>query len=378
MIIPEKLVVKQAIGTINTMTILFMTRKYPPSVGGMELFAYELSKALAAKIDLRLVTWGGNGRTKAVLIALPYLFIRSFWQLSRGGIEVIHAQDGLLAPVGYVLAKLFRKPYTVQLHGLDITYKHPLFRLVVPAAVRRAEVVFCISQAAADIAVSAGVAASKIQVIPLAVTDKMYTKDSQPDLRSKLGLAGNTKTLLTVGRLVKRKGVAWFVDKVMPELARRYPELVYVVIGDGSDRPDIEAAIKRQNLAGRVRLLGRVDEGLRAAAYNGADVFVMPNINLPGDMEGFGLVLLEAALCAKPVVAADTEGITEAIKANQNGILIPVEDAAAYINEISHILGDTKYANRLGQKARQFTLENYQWPKQAERYIELYKTLQSP
>jgi phosphatidylinositol alpha-1,6-mannosyltransferase len=165
---------------------------------------------------------------------------------------------------------------------------------------------------------------------------------------------------------------------VMPDLVDRYPNLVYLVAGEGEDRPNIEKLVKQHSLEPNVLLPGRVVDDLRLAAYNGADVFIMPNINVPGDMEGFGLVSLEAALCARPIVAAGIEGIKDALHHDKNGILVPVEDAGAYIKEISRFLDDPQYAAKFGMAAREFTLQNYQWPKVADRYIELYKNLQTP
>src|SRR5579884_1054396 len=101
------------------MKVLFITRKYPPAVGGMELFAYELSQALAVKTEVRLVKWSGYGRLRAVLWALPSLFVRSFWDLLTHKTDVIHAHDSLLAPIALVLSRLFRKPFVVVVHGLD-------------------------------------------------------------------------------------------------------------------------------------------------------------------------------------------------------------------------------------------------------------------
>jgi phosphatidylinositol alpha-1,6-mannosyltransferase len=350
---------------------LFITRKYPPSVGGMELFAFDLSQALAAKVDLRLVKWSGAGRLRAVLFALPYLFIRAFWTMFKG-VDVIYAQDGVLAPPAYVLSRLFRKPYTVQIHGLDATYKNPLFRGVVPRAIRKADTVFCISHAAAMELTKLGVDRDKIKVIPLAVNDVIYGKADRKTLLSKLDLPADSQILLTVGRLIERKGVAWFIDNVLPELVKNHPKLIYLVIGEGEHRPSIQTAIDNQKLNKHVRLLGKVDEALRVAAYNGADVFVMPNINVPGDMEGFGLVLLEAALCALPIVASDTEGIKDAIVSGQNGLLVPVRDVKAFAVAIKRLLNNSDYAKQLGQASRQHTLNNYAWGKLADEYITTY------
>jgi glycosyltransferase involved in cell wall biosynthesis len=357
------------------MRVLFITRKYPPSVGGMELFAFELSNTLARKTDLKLVKWSGTGRLQAVLVALPYLFCRAFWKLLTNKIDVIHAQDGLLAPLSFILSRLFHKPFVLVVHGLDASYRNPLFRAVVPWTMRRAAVVICISQAAAQAAQTAGVPEEKLQVIPLAVTDSLYGKSDRADLLQKLELPANTKFLLTVGRLVKRKGMAWFISNVLPGLVKQYPELVYLVIGDGRERANIQAAIDKHNLQGHVRPLGRVTDGLYEAAYNGADVFVMPNINVPGDIEGFGLVLLEASTCALPVVAADTEGILDAVEDGKNGVLVPSGDAQAFQREISRFLADPARAKRFGAQSRDFTLATYQWDKIADRYIEQYQHL---
>ena len=359
------------------MRVLFITRKYPPSVGGMETFAYDLSNALASKTDVKLVKWGGSGRLRAVLIALPYLFIRSFWALVKGGIDVIHVNDGVLAPLGYLLSRLFRKPFVVVIHGLDATYQNPIFQAVVPGALRRASAVICISQAAAEEVKRLGVASNKIQVIPLAVNDELHGKSSRQELIEQLRLSEGSLIILTVGRLVERKGVAWFIDSVLPGLVKRYPELVYLVVGEGQERPNIEAAIARHKLGQHLKLLGKVDNDLYEATYNGADIFVMPNINVPGDMEGFGLVLLEASLCALPVVAADTEGIKDAVQNGKNGVLVPVRDVAAFTRVISKFLDDKAQARQFGQQSRRFTLDNYQWSKIADRYLEQYQRLQS-
>ncbi|MDB5164481.1 MAG: glycosyl transferase group 1 [Candidatus Saccharibacteria bacterium] len=356
------------------MRILFITRKYPPSTGGMELFAFDLYTSLAAKTDTRLIKWGGSGRVKAVLVALPYVTVKAFFSLLRGGVDVIHVQDGVLAPVGYLLSQLFRKPFTVVIHGLDITYKNPLYRKSAPWTVARADVVFCISEAASTEAQQRGVPIDKIVVIPLAVRDT-YKGKTRPALLKVLDLPADAKILLTVGRLVKRKGVAWFIENVLPDLVSRHPEIVYLIVGDGEERSVVEAVIKKTDMGRHVRVLGRVSEEVRELAYSGADIFIMPNITVPGDMEGFGLVLLEASIYGLPVVATDTEGIKDAISNGKNGVLVPVSDPTAFGSAVERFLTDHKTAAKFGESSRAFTLATYQWDVLAERYIEQYKRL---
>ncbi|HSX45464.1 MAG TPA: glycosyltransferase family 4 protein, partial [Candidatus Saccharimonadia bacterium] len=250
-----------------------------------------------------------------------------------------------------------------------------VFKLLVPRSVAKADAVICISRSAAEAAVSRGVPAEKISVIPLAVNDDIFGTSSREELIHQLDLPAESKLLLTVGRLVQRKGVEWFIASVLPGLAGQFPGIVYLVAGDGPARPDIEAAIARNHMENHVRLLGRVSPELLAAAYNGVDVFVMPNIQVPGDMEGFGLVLLEAAMCERPIVASSLEGIEEAVQNDKNGKLVHTLDTETFRKQLELFLKNSEEAQAFGKQARQFTQQNYSWPTIAERYVEIYRRL---
>ena len=173
-----------------------------------------------------------------------------------------------------------------------------------------APLVVAISGATGRAAIERGVSAERFRVVPPGVLDPSRlpkrTAESGARLRNRLGLAPDTTVLLTLGRLVPRKGVRWFVSEVMSQL----PEtVVYVVAGSGSDEDAIRSAIAGIGPSGqRVLLLGQVDEGLRDALFTGADLFIMPNVVVPGDMEGFGLVAIEAAAAGALVVASALGG----------------------------------------------------------------------
>jgi len=340
----------------------------------MELLAYELYTALSERVETRLVKWGGSNALLPVV--LPLLALRSCGILLTTRIDVIHTQDGLLSPLGFVLAKLFSKPWVVVIHGLDITYQRRLYQKIVPSMVRRADAVICISQAAADACQLRGVSKDKITIIPLAVVDHWQPAAERSVLLKQLDLPVDAQLLLTVGRLVKRKGVAWFVDAVMPDLVKAHPHLMYLVVGEGDEQSAIEAAIARHQLDNHIRLLGRVSDDVRTAVYHAADIFVMPNIEVPGDIEGFGLVLLEATTFSLPTVAADIQGIRDAVTDGENGLLLQTQDAKAFQKHINEWLNNPSAARGFGAQARQFTLDTFQWEKLVVRYIELYQNLQ--
>ena len=163
-----------------------------------------------------------------------------------------------------------------------------------------------------------------------------------------LDLEPGTRILLTVGRLVPRKGVKWFVEHVMAKLPEN---VVYAIAGTGPDEQAIRDSIRAIGSAGtRVRLLGRVDDETRTALYTGADIFVMPNLPVGGDMEGFGLVALEAATAGALVVASDLEGIRDAVLEDETGVLCPSGDAECFVARITTLLGDDAERARLAQQ----------------------------
>jgi glycosyltransferase involved in cell wall biosynthesis len=162
--------------------------------------------------------------------------------------------------------------------------------------------------------------------------------------------------LATLGRLVRRKGVEWFVREVLPALPAH---VHYVVAGDGPERPAILDAAGRAGVAGRVHLLGHVDPLARAQVLGGSDIFVQPNVPVVGDMEGFGLVVVEAAMTGTPVVAARLEGISDAVADGETGVLVAPGDARAWIAALMPLIGDPAGTARSGRRFGRRAAELY-------------------
>jgi glycosyltransferase involved in cell wall biosynthesis len=357
------------------MKVLFIARKFPPSVGGMERFAFDLSNALDDEVDMVKITWGGSN--KWLPLVLPVFFVRACWVLATQKIDVIHIQDAVQAPVGWLLHVLSRKPYLVVAHGLDITFAKGGYQKIILPFVRRADAVVSISSATRDEAEKRGVDPTKSTVVTLGTHDDYGVPGpNRSALAAKLGieLAGR-KVLLTTGRLVKRKGVEWFVDTVMPGLVAKDSSVLYLVAGKGAQQEAIEAAIARHGLGDNVRLLGRVSEDVRTLLYLSSDVFVMPNIVVPGDMEGFGIVVHEAATAGLPVVASSLEGILDALEDGKNGVLVPTHDAEAFSREIGTLFADDAKRRRFGLQAREYTLATFSWRNIAQQYMAVYRKL---
>ncbi len=356
--------------------VLFIARRFPPSVGGMERFAHDLSTSLSQKITLSKITWGGSNKWLPLVFIL--FFFRASWiLLTDKQIKIIHIQDGVQAPIGWLLSKIYRKPFLIVAHGLDVTYEKLYYQKFVLPFVRRADIVISISTATQVEVLKRGVDNNKARVITIGTTDD-YGNPRPNKEKLSTSINKNLKDrllLLTTGRLVKRKGVAWFVENVLPELTETKPEILYLVAGTGSEKENIQAAIDKKNLANHVVMLGRVDDDVRALLYQSCDVFVMPNIVVRGDMEGFGIVAHEAASAGLPVVASNLEGITDALRNDKNGILVATKDNMAFKDEILKLLNNEKARRSFGKKAREYTLKEYGWENIAEQYMQVYESM---
>jgi glycosyltransferase involved in cell wall biosynthesis len=358
------------------MKVLFIARRYPPSVGGMERFAFDLSNALNKIVTMKKITWGGSN--KWLPFVLPIFFVRAFlYLLLNPDVKIIHIQDGVQAPMGWLLHIIFRKPYIVVAHGLDITYNKAHYQNIILPFVRRADKIISISSATNDEVLSRGVDRSKTQVVTLGVHDDYGTvKPDREKLSTSIGIdLSDRKLLLTTGRMVKRKGVEWFIRNALVGIVASESKVLYLVVGDGVEKESIRLATQEANLADHVAMLGRVSHEVRSLLYQSVDIFVMPNIRVSGDMEGFGIVAQEAATAQLPVVASGIEGIADALHHHKNGILIDSGNADQFKQEILLLLSDANKSRAFGARAREYTLREYSWERIASKYADVYGSL---
>lgn len=347
------------------MRLLFITRKYPPMVGGMENMCFALSKEFPKHADMTLIAWGKSQKYLPYFLSLA--LIRALFLVPIKRIDHIHLGDGLLAPLGLFLKILFRIKTTVSVHGLDITYKLPMYQFIVPKSVAHLDKVICNSNATMQECIKRGIPAEKCIVIPCGVyPEDFQVQASLEDLENIIGKSlEDKKVIITVGRLVERKGVYWFIENVFKKLDEN---TLYLVIGDGPEKERIKDLIDRLGLNERILLLGKVSSHDLKVIYNTADLFVMPNIPVPGDMEGFGIVAIEASSTGLVVVASGIEGISDAIFDGKTGYLIHSGNSSHWVEHINIHLSDS---NRFG--IRNYTEENYAWEKISLKYLACFK-----
>ncbi|KZX51328.1 hypothetical protein A3709_10950 [Halioglobus sp. HI00S01] len=344
------------------MKVLFISRAYPPVIGGIEKQNYELAAALGQKADVELIV---NTRGKAWLpIFLPWSLILGLFKAPRA--DVVLLGDAVLAPVGALLRLLTRRPVACVVHGLDITWDNAIYQSVwVKGLLSQMNRLLAVGNETIRQAVSRGLAEERCRFIPNGVATPATASEVDSSATYIEG-GDDTFHLLTLGRLIKRKGVAWFASEVMPKL----PENThYWVAGDGPCRVQLEQLVSERDLQDRVHVLGRVSELQKQALLSQVSLFVQPNIAVEGDMEGFGLVVLEAAAAGLPVVASRLEGLQDAISEGKNGVLVESGNVDAYVATIEALAADPAHATHLGEQGRDYTLTHCLWDQVADLYL---------
>jgi phosphatidylinositol alpha-1,6-mannosyltransferase len=211
------------------------------------------------------------------------------------------------------------------------------------------------------------VESAKIAVISPGVDpEEFQPREPSPEGRAGRGLEGKT-VLLTVGRLQRRKGHD-MVIKALPRILKAHPHVVYVVAGDGEERGALERLALDEGVAGSVRFLGRVPQEDLPALYNLSDVFIMANRTMPGgDVEGFGIVFLEAGACAKPVIAGASGGTADAVLDGVTGILVDGTSIEEIAEAVVRLVGQPDLRSRMGEAARRRIEAEYSWQAITER-----------
>ena len=376
-----------------SLRVTFVSHSLPPldrpdtNIGGMQRVALELHRALSVHPDIvytplvMRATWAETHRRVSPFLLRTLRDLRR--QIRRDEVDAILFSSMVTASLDTLLAGMRRKAgikSAAIVHGLDVTTDVRLYQAFVPRVFGALDAVMPVSNATGDACLSRGLPRSKLFVVPNGVDADRFSFPAAPDFSAKPSdrpslvgvvdadlLAGAGLVLCSVGRHVERKGFDWFVANVMPQLP---DDVIYVIVGEGPASERIRKAANAAGVEARVALVGRVSEDELQKLYAGADLFVMPNVPVAGDMEGFGVVMLEAGLSGAPAIAAGIEGILDVISPGENGTLVPTGDAAAFTAAIMRYHGRHDLVVEAAKRARDYTIATFGWTAVADRYVE--------
>jgi glycosyltransferase involved in cell wall biosynthesis len=258
-------------------------------------------------------------------------------------------------------------------YGVELRWvksRLPVFKPFVRWAVRSADAVTAIStHTAREIR---ELASREVSIIPFGAAVRTDAAGSAA------GSAPGSKepVILFAGRLVERKGVRYLIDAL--RLVRERVPARLVIVGQGSERPALEARVRELGLSDAVRFTGFVSAAELEALYRGCSLFVLPAVtDAKGDTEGLGTVLLDAMTLGKPVIASNTGGITDIVQDRRTGLLVPERDSAGLARAILQLLEDAVLARKLAEQGCEYARGRFGWDRIVDALIELYGTTAS-
>lgn len=257
--------------------------------------------------------------------------------LSRSRFDLIVCGHINLLPAAFAVQRFNRAPVALVIHGIEAW--HRTGRRLTDRLAGAIDLLISVSQVTKS-RFTAWTGADVPSVVLPNTVDMSYFTPGEPDpaLVERWGLRA-CRVLLTLARLEAReryKGIDEIID-IMPSLGVEFPDLVYVIAGDGSDRPRLEAKVRASGLSGRVVFTGYIREAEKRDLYRAADVFAMP-----GHGEGFGIVYLEAMACGIPVIASTMDGSREAVRDGLLGLMVNPSDATALRAAVRNALSRPK------------------------------------
>ena len=371
--------------------LLLISSDFPPVPGGQSRYLFDLwSQLPQAEVLVLAPQLEGDagvdagldcrverlplplGHSRLAKIGKALLLARAAWRLCRQHrVRAVHCGQVLSAGIAGLACRLLcGVPYSVYVYGADMLefYRRPLWGTVLRKVLRHADRVFAISQYTAQVAVRCGVKEDRIELVPPAIAlERFSALAGGPGWRTRHGWQEDL-LLCSLGRLVERKGQDTVI-KALPALRRRWPNLRYVVGGEGPYRSVLEALAQRCGVAEAVHFVGFVPEEELPLVLAAADVFVMVSRQLDevGEVEGFGIVYLEANAAAVPVLAGRSGGAGDAVEDEVTGILVDPESIEDVSGGLERLLGDAGLRQRLGQAGQDRVRRDFDRRRRAER-----------
>lgn len=374
--------------------LLVLSELFLPTKGGTAVWAAEVYKRLGGKeihiitadvpgaaevdavhpnsihrLDLKRVRWL---RPESLLMYARFLF-KSMWLALTHRFDAIHAfrslPEGLVA---WVVARLTFRPIVIYAHGEELTgwgsgRKYQAMRF----ALRHADRVIANSENTRDTLLEMGVAEDRITLIYPGVDVMVFRPGLDASgLRESLGIDPNEKLVFSVGRLSRRKGFDQLI-RAIAQLRREGMPVRYVLAGIGEDRDYLDSLILEHNLRGAAHMLGAVAIEDLPRWMNACDVFAMPNREINGDNEGFGMVFIEAAACGRPSLAGNAGGTGSAVLHEVTGLRVDGTSTERVADGLRRLLQDVAWADNLGQAGLNRVKQQFSWERVAEKTLAL-------
>ena len=376
---------------------LLLTNDFPPIVSGISTYFYKLWEylpqnelfVLAPKCkDDELID--SKVRYKIFRKTIPVgescfakilkMSIICFWAIIffvKYQIKFLHCGQVLSTGLaGLICHLLFNCQYVVYVCGSESVRfgRIKILGWLIKKILNHADKIIANSQYTYQEYIRLGISPDRLTVVTPGVDIVFFKPQKKQNYFQTEFQLNNNFVMLTVSRLDERKGHDQ-VLKALASLKNEFPDIKYLIAGTGREKIKLQNDVKRLDLEKNVIFTGFIKDEFLPQLYNCCNIFILPNrettenLQLKGDVEGFGIVFLEAAACGKPAIAGNNGGAVEAVAHNETGYLINPIDSKEIENTIKRFLEDKDLSARMGKKGRQRCIDHFQW-KQLSKSIE--------
>ena len=367
---------------------LLVTNDFPPRAGGIQSYVQALAQRLPPEdLVVYAPAWPGaaefDARQSFEVVRHPGTLMLPVPTVARRAEQLVAERRltavwfGAAAPLALLTPSLRRAGITravASTHGHEVGWSMlPGSRQALRAIGRQVDVVTFVSRyTRSRIAAALGPMAA-MEYLPPGVDSELFRPDpsARSRLRSKWEL-GDRPVVACISRLVARKGQDMLI-RALPQVLRTVADAALVIVGDGPDRAALERRVTEAELNAHVVFTGAVPWADLPAHYAAADVFAMP-CRTRGrglDVEGLGIVFLEASAAGLPVVAGDSGGAPETVQTERTGVVVDGRDVPAIAAALTRLLLDRDLAHRWGAAGREWITSSWDWQRSADRLGQL-------
>lgn len=371
--------------------ILLVTSEFPPGPGGIGTHAFQLASYLASQaVGVCVLTpqdYASEDEIKQFNQAQSFeikrlhstgtkfsKFINRFTKLhqviQKDKPDLVLASGARAVWLTFLVTRLRRQKFIVIGHGTEFGAKGTLQVWFTKLACNQADLIICVSRYTQKAMQHLGITKPESIVIHNGADEKQFYKLTQNEVQSfrKQVSVGDKFVLLTVGQVSERKGQE-VVIRALPSILKVHPQTSYWMAGLPTQEDHLRNLANELGVLEHIYFWGKVDNDHLRLLYNSADLFVMTSRKLSdGDFEGFGIAVIEAALCGKAAVVTSESGLAEAVHADETGLLVPQDDPIATAEAISRLITDDQLLQSLSNNAFQFASYHLTWSVVGQQY----------
>lgn len=380
------------------MRILIISTEFPPGPGGIGTHAYHLANEFTKKgMEVAVLTkqiYASSEKINTFNASVAFkvftLYRHKFvvWNTIRNLLYLLRISrnlkpdlimsSGSTSLLMGLIARTKRKtPWIVIGHGSEFSKNNPFYYFLLKKSFESADSVICVSNYTLNLMENSGISAKKAVVINNGANDNDFNivNESQGQLlKKKYGLEEKF-VLLTVGNVTERKGQE-IIIRALPYIKKEIPGIFYIMVGLPTLKEPLLRLATELGVKNQIEFTGRVEQNELIEYYQTTDLFLMTSYRTnDDDVEGFGIAVIEAALCGKPAIVTAGSGLEEAVMHNHTGIVVPAQDPEAVAREVIALFKDQNRVKVMGEEARERALAGFTWKYCANQYINVIETM---